>query len=54
VLHFPYDEIRHHLARAIRLTKATINQYGGLQYMNDPQVFRRLATESEQQSSLFE
>ena len=54
VLRFSYSEIRENMAEAIRLTKATINQYGGLQYMNDPRVFRRMTTGSDPQINLFE
>ncbi len=43
VLRFTTDDIRHNLREVITQTKATVNRYGGLQYADEPGVFRPLA-----------
>jgi len=53
VLRFTTDDIRRNLGDVIALTKATVNQYGGLQDANNPGIFRQLALGPSQQPNLF-
>lgn len=54
VLRFTTDDIRHHLGDVITQTKVTVNRYGGLQYAEEPEIFRPLAAVPSQQPDLFD